>query len=134
MAQSDSTMTDRAASHPARIDLPVVVVVIARPSADAWDAFLRYEETVLPLLGRHGGTVERRLRARDAHLEVHVLSFPDPVRYAEFLNDQERATARTQLQGYDIEQQVFLVDEIGCDSVRKSQETDGETMSIDPRT
>lgn len=108
MAQTDWTMTDSVESDPL-----VTVVMIARPSAaDAWDAFLRYEEMVLPLLRRHGGIVERRLRARDAYLEVQVLSFPDPLRYTEFLNDHERATARSQLQGYDIGQQVFVADRV----------------------
>ena len=55
----------------ARFTLAVLVDV---PNG-AVPAFQAYEDRVLPLLRRHGGRVDRRLRTPDGTTEVHVLSF-----------------------------------------------------------
>jgi hypothetical protein len=61
------------------------VVPQARPTfalvvdlaADAVEPFAAYERRVLPLLARHGGRLDRRLRTADGHTEIHLLSFAD---------------------------------------------------------
>ena len=55
--------------------MKVTVVMVADIPYGAQSAFQAYESKVLPLLARHGGTLERRLRTDDALNEVHVVSF-----------------------------------------------------------
>ena len=69
----------------------VVFVLIARlPDAAGAARFAAYEERVLPLLGDHGGRLERRLRRADALVEVHVVSFPSPEAFAAYRDDPRR--------------------------------------------
>ena len=84
----------------------VTYVLIAHiPPAGVAD-FAAYESSVLSLLPRYGATLERRLRAFDGCLEVHVLRFPDAQALQAFRNDPrrsalmpllERSGARTEL-------------------------------------
>jgi hypothetical protein len=53
-----------------------------------------YEDAVLELLGRHGGTVERRMRGTDAVTEVHVIRFEDRSGYETFMQDPDRLALR----------------------------------------
>ena len=39
------------------------------------EAGLRYEDAVLALIDRHGGTLERRTRSTDGTAEVHLIRF-----------------------------------------------------------
>ncbi|WP_405427548.1 hypothetical protein [Micromonospora sp. NBC_00617] len=75
--------------------LTLVAIVEYRVGAEA--AGQRYEDTVLALLGRHGGRLERRLRGTDGRTEVHVITFDDRAGYESFLVDPERAALRTAL-------------------------------------
>jgi hypothetical protein len=54
----------------------------------------RYEDAVLALLDRHGGSVERRLRDGQAGTEVHVIRFRSRTGYESFLVDPERLAHR----------------------------------------
>jgi hypothetical protein len=65
-------------------------VQIVRIPAHGVDAFRRYEALVLPLLPRHGGLLERRLRTADGLTEVHVLSFPSRDAFGAYMRDPER--------------------------------------------
>ena len=65
--------------------------------AGAEAAGQRYEDTVLALLGRHDGRLERRLRGTDGQAEVHVITFGDRAGYESFLVDPERAALRAAL-------------------------------------
>ncbi|MEV1316158.1 hypothetical protein AB0J14_08740 [Micromonospora arborensis] len=56
-----------------------------------------YEDTVLALLGRHGGHLERRLRGTDGQTEVHVIRFDARSGYESFLVDPERTALRSTL-------------------------------------
>jgi hypothetical protein len=69
-------------------------------------AFQRYEDLVLPLLDRHDGRLERRLRNPDGTTEVHVLSFESEAAYAGFLSDPERGRHRSLLAGEELTQRV----------------------------
>ncbi|NEK86168.1 hypothetical protein GCU60_10410 [Blastococcus saxobsidens] len=75
--------------------MTVVAVVDVPP--EAVGAFQRYENQVLPLLDRHGGRLERRLRSPDGSTEVHVLSFPTDADYRRYLADPDRSAHRSLL-------------------------------------
>ena len=66
-------------------------VLIARVPPEGVAAFAEYEAAVLPLLVDHGARLERRLRAADGRLEVHVLAFPDEGALAAYRDDPRRA-------------------------------------------
>ena len=53
-----------------------------------------YEDAVLTLLGRHGGTLERRMRGTGSPEEVHVIRFAERAGYEAFLADEERLALR----------------------------------------
>jgi hypothetical protein len=82
----------------------VVVVIDVPPEGVA--TFQRYENEVLPLLHRHDGLLERRLRAPDGTTEVHVLSFASEGAYRGYLRDPERRSHRALLDGVEPAQRV----------------------------
>ena len=67
---------------------------------------------MLPLLPRHGGRLERRLRSRDGLSEVHVVSFDSRAGYEAYLADPERAAHRSLLDGADVDQRLLDVIEV----------------------
>jgi len=69
----------------------VTFVLIARVPADGVAAFQAYEANVLPLLARHGGVLERRLRSADQQTELHIVWFPSAEQFEGFRNDPRRA-------------------------------------------
>lgn len=75
-------------------------------------AFQRYESLVLPLLARHGGRLERRLRTEDALSEVHIVSFESRDGYESYMADQDRQSHRALLGGADVVQRVLLVHDV----------------------
>ena len=89
-----------------------VVVAVFDLAAEAVGAFQTYEERVLPLLARHDGELERRLRSADGTTEVHVLSFGSESAWRGYLDDPARAAHRAVLAGVTVEQRVLesLVD------------------------
>ena len=54
----------------------------------------RYEDAVLELLDRHGGSLERRMRSMDSPTEVHVIRFLSRAGYESFMVDPERLAHR----------------------------------------
>ena len=83
-----------------------VVAVLDVPYSAVED-FQRYEELVLPLLLRHDGELERRLRSADATTEVHVLSFPSEDAWRRYREDPERLAHRPLLAGAQVVQRVM---------------------------
>ncbi|MCU7729181.1 hypothetical protein ODJ79_36165 [Actinoplanes sp. KI2] len=73
-------------------DLLLAVVVEMRDGAVA--AGQRYEDEVLGLLGRHGGTLERRLRSGDGATEVQLIRFGAAAGLEDFLADPDRLALR----------------------------------------
>lgn len=59
-------------------------------------AFGAYEATVLPLLARHGGRLEARVRALDGSSETHLLFFPDAQALEAYRSDPARLAAQDQ--------------------------------------
>jgi uncharacterized protein (DUF1330 family) len=76
-----------------------VLRFVAIVEAEATDAATvnGYEDAVLRLMSRHGGTVERRLRTADGRTEVQVLSFETHEGYEGFLADPDRAALRAEV-------------------------------------
>lgn len=93
-------------------DARITVVAVIDVPAEAVVTFRRYEDLVLPLLGRHGGVLERRLRGAGGRTEVHVLSFSSDAAYRGYLADPERRAHRGLLDGVSVQQRVMegLVD------------------------
>jgi hypothetical protein len=73
--------------HPTGELLLVAVVEMAPGHAAAGQA---YEDAVLGLLERHGGSVERRMRGTDPSSEVHVIRFRSRAGYETFMVDPDR--------------------------------------------
>jgi hypothetical protein len=76
-------------------ELLLVAIVEMAPASAA--AGQRYEDTVLGLLDRHGGSVERRLRSTDSATEVHVIRFRSRAGYESFMVDPDRLAYRDTL-------------------------------------
>jgi hypothetical protein len=75
---------------------PLLLVAIVEMVPGHADAGRRYEDAVLALLARHGGSVERRLRATDDTGEIQLIRFDDRSGYESFLADPDRLTCRTE--------------------------------------
>jgi hypothetical protein len=76
--------------------LLVAIVEIAPENAAAGQA---YEDAVLGLLDRHGGSVERRMRDTGSATEVHVIRFRSRAGYESFMVDPDRLRYRAELAG-----------------------------------
>jgi hypothetical protein len=68
----------------------LLLVQIVRVPPEGVTTFQRYESLVLPLLPRHGGRFERRLRGEDGHIEVHIVSFPSHEALDAYRGDPDR--------------------------------------------
>jgi hypothetical protein len=89
--------------------------MLADVPAEGVAAFQAYESHVLPLLDRHDGRLERRLRSADARTEVHVVSFGSRAGYESYLADPERAARRGQLTELDLRQRIVEVDDVSVE-------------------
>jgi len=93
--------------------LTLALIVDLEPGAvEPFDA---YERRVLPLLARHGGRLDRRLRTADGRTEIHLLSFADRAGYDAYLADPDRAAAGHLLDGLDLQRRLLEVtdDQLG---------------------
>ena len=79
----------------------LTLAVIVDLAEHAVAPFAAYERQVLPLLARHGGRLDRRLRTADGRTEVHLLSFADRAGYDAYLADADRTAAGHLLDGLD---------------------------------
>jgi hypothetical protein len=73
-------------------ELLLVAIVELVPGSAA--AGQQYEDTVLGLLDRHGGSVERRMRSMDSATEVHIIRFRSRAGYESFMTDPDRLDYR----------------------------------------
>jgi hypothetical protein len=87
--------------------LRVTVVAVLDCRAEDVPAFQRYEDVVLPLLARHDGRLERRLRSADGSSEVHVLSFGSQAAYGRYQADPDRLEAGALLAGVELGRRVL---------------------------
>jgi hypothetical protein len=72
----------------------LLLVAVVEMAPGRIEAGQRYEDAVLGLLGRHGGSVQRRLRTADAATEVHVIRFASRAGLDGFLADPDRLAYR----------------------------------------
>jgi hypothetical protein len=86
--------------------------MVADIPAGGTAAFQEYESRVLPLLDRHGGRLERRLRSADDLVEVHVVSFASRAGYEAYLADPDRVRHRQRLVGVDVAQRIIEVTDV----------------------
>jgi hypothetical protein len=76
-------------------ELLLVAIVEMAPGQVA--AGQRYEDAVLGLLDRHGGSVERRMRSTDSPMEVHLIRFRSRAGYESFMVGPDRLDHRDRL-------------------------------------
>jgi len=88
----------------------LLAVLIDIPPEDA-AIVLTYEDAVLRLLSRHGGRMQRRLRAIDQRAELHIISFDSREGQQAFATDPSRLQLMRLLQGRLLRQRVFQVGE-----------------------
>ena len=87
-------MTMPSGNDPSGELLLVAIVEMASVSTAAGQ---QYEDTVLGLLGRHGGSVERRMRSTDSATEVHIIRFGSRAGYESFMADPDRLGYRDRI-------------------------------------
>lgn len=87
-------------------------VMIADMSPEAVTSFRDYEAKVLPLLPRHGGRLERRLRSEDGLSEVHLVSFESRDGYESYRTDPDRQGHRALIEGKGVEQRLLEVSDV----------------------
>jgi hypothetical protein len=75
----------------------VLLVAIVEMAPGQAEAGHRYEDAVLALLPRHGGSIERRLHTEDSTGEVHVIRFESRTGYESFMVDPDRLALRAAL-------------------------------------
>ena len=92
--------------------MSLIVAMVADIPSGGEAGFQAYESAVLPLLPRHGGRLERRLRTGDALTEVHIVSFASQQGFESYLADEERQSYKGLLDGLDVTQRVLLVDDV----------------------
>ncbi len=92
--------------------LRLTFVMIADMSPEAVTSFRDYEGKVLPLLPRHGGRLERRLRSKDGLSEVHLVSFDSRDGYESYLADPERQGHRPLIERKGVEQRLLEVSDV----------------------
>ena len=93
--------------------------LIARIPAGGLADFLAYEDAVLPLLARHGGVLERRLRADDGLTEVHVVSFSSHAGFDAYRADPERAAQQHLLERSGAAMELIEVSDVGSATERQ---------------
>lgn len=75
----------------------LLLVAIVEMAPGHLTAGQRYEDAVLALLDRHGGSIERRMRTEDSAAEVHVIRFRSRAGYESFMVDPDRLALRNEL-------------------------------------
>ncbi len=71
--------------------MTVTFTLIARIPPTGRADFLAYEDAVLPLMARHGGVLNRRLRTGAGLIEIHIVSFPTAAAFEAYRADPDRA-------------------------------------------
>jgi hypothetical protein len=85
------------------------LVMINLESANIAD-FEAYEAVVLPLVRKHGGRVEMRVRSISGDREVHLLYFPDSEAFEAYRQDPRRLEGSYLWEASRAQSEVVLVD------------------------
>ncbi len=91
----------------------LILVMMADVAREGVEPFQRYEAAVLPMLERHDGRLERRLRTVNGQAEVHIVSFASRAGYDAYIADPERADHRAMLEGVALTQRLLEVFDVG---------------------
>ncbi|MCC6995853.1 MAG: hypothetical protein IT370_14680 [Deltaproteobacteria bacterium] len=94
----------------------MLMVMIASVPGPGVERFAAYETAVLQLLGRHGGTLERRLRhvtADGGWKELHVVRFEAAEGFVAYRADPARAEHAALLEGCGAVFEVLTVEDVG---------------------
>ena len=75
----------------------LLLVAIVEMAPGHGEAGRRYEDAVLALLERHGGTLDRRMRDTGSDNEVHVIRFRARAGLESFMVDPDRLELRARL-------------------------------------
>ncbi|MDI1463086.1 hypothetical protein QEZ54_19085 [Catellatospora sp. KI3] len=78
-------------------DVEMFLVAVVEMAAGHFDAGREYEDAVLGLLHRHGGSVDQRLYSTDGATEVHTIRFASRAGYEAALADPDRLALRAEL-------------------------------------
>jgi hypothetical protein len=92
--------------------MELTLVLIADLSDESVAGFREYEDRVLPLLTRHAGRLERRLRTADGLTEVHIVTFASRASYEGYAADPERQAQRGLLDGGQMQQRLLEVTDV----------------------
>ncbi len=92
--------------------MTVTLALVARVPRAGLADFRAYEDAVLPLLERHGGQLERRLRSMDGLTELHVVAFPSREAVESYRADPERAAHQDLLQRSGAATEVLEVTDV----------------------
>ena len=75
----------------------LLLVAIVEMAPGHAEAGARYEDAVLELLDRHGGSLERRMRGTDSTTEVQLIRFGSRAGYESFMVDPDRLAHRERI-------------------------------------
>jgi hypothetical protein len=75
----------------------LLLVAIVEMAPGHAEAGARYEDAVLELLDRHGGSLERRMRGTDSTTEVQLIRFRSRAGYESFMVDPDRLAHRQRI-------------------------------------
>ncbi|GAA4170370.1 hypothetical protein GCM10022251_64180 [Phytohabitans flavus] len=75
----------------------LLLVAIVEMAEGKVEVGQRYEDEVLAFLPKHGGSLEKRMRATDAPTEVHVIRFASRAGYESFMVDPDRLSLRNEI-------------------------------------
>ena len=87
--------------------------LVARVPVAGRADFLAYEDAVLPLLGRHRGVLERRLRTDDGLTELHIVSFPSSAAFEAYRADPQRVAYAHLLERSGASLELLEVSDVG---------------------
>jgi hypothetical protein len=90
---------------------PLSLALVVDLGEDAIAPFDAYERRVRPLLSRHGGRVDHRLRTADGGTEINLLSFATRSGYEAYQADPDRAALGHLLDGLDVRRRLLEVDD-----------------------
>ena len=75
----------------------VFLVAVVEMAPGHIEAGQQYEDAMVQLMQRHGGSVERRLRSTDLQTEVYLIRFRSRAGYESAVSDPERLAYRDKL-------------------------------------
>jgi uncharacterized protein (DUF1330 family) len=95
-----------------RMQARMLIAMVADVAPGSVERFRSYEQLVLPLLARHGGRLERRVRSTDGTTEIHLVAFHSEAGYRAYIDDPDRVAARAALDGAEVDQRVLVVSDV----------------------